>query len=80
MPVSKIVEQFTDDDFTLIVYDLATDTELYHGPASEIFDDNAGNYLVVSIDPPREAYEVTLNVDTTDEDMYIVEEEVFDEF
>lgn len=75
MTVWDIVQQFTDDDFTLVVFDLATETELYNGPAYDVYDDVAGSHLVVSMDPPRQALEVVLNVDTSDEDEFEIKEE-----
>ena len=64
MTVWDIVNQFTDDNFTLIVFDLATETELYHGDAGDVYYDEVGELPVVSVDPPARAWEVTLNVDT----------------
>lgn len=80
MSVREIVEQFTDDDFTLIVYDLATESVVYHDNASEVYDSEAGSMLVVSIDPPSQAYEITLNVDTSEDIQYeYIEDNVLEE-
>ena len=69
MSVWDIVQQFTDDDFILIVYDLATDTELYNGPASDVYDDPVGSAQVISMEPPRRELEVVLNVDSSDDEL-----------
>lgn len=68
MTVNDIVDQFTHDDFTLIIYDLATEEEIYNGPAGEVYFDPIGDLEVVSMDPPDRAWVVTLNVETTDDD------------
>lgn len=81
MSVSDIVEQFTDDGFTLIVYDMKSETEIYHGPASEVYYEDIGDLEVMSIDPPEKAWEITLNVEMTDDNFYDeAEEESFDIF
>lgn len=67
MTVQDIVDTFTDDDFTLIVYDLNSDTELYNGYASDVWkDDDISSLEVVSIDPPEKAWEIVLNVNVSE--------------
>lgn len=63
MTVWEIVNQFTDTNFNLIVYNLATETELYNGDADDVYYSDVGELQVVSIDPPARAWEITLNVD-----------------
>ena len=63
MTVWDIIEQFTDDGFTLIVYDIDSGEELYNGPAHDVYFEDAAGLEVVSIDPPEHAWEITLNVD-----------------
>ena len=65
MLVRNIVYLFTSEEFDLIVYDLATEEELYNGPASGVYDDPAAMEEVVSIDPPIQALKLKLNVDTS---------------
>ena len=67
MTVQDIIDTFTDDDFTLIVYDLHSDTELYNGDASDVWkDDDIASLEVVSIDPPEKAWEIVLNVNVSE--------------
>jgi len=78
MTVSDIIETFTDDGFTLILYDLTTETEIYKGSASDVFYEDVGDLEVMSIDPPEKAWEITLNVETSN-NFYDESEEDFDD-
>lgn len=62
MTVWDILNQFTNLDFTLIIYDVISKEELYYGGAAKVFYDDIGRLIVVAIQPPRRAYEVILNV------------------
>lgn len=64
MSVRDIVDQFTDTNFTLIVHDCGYyGDNIFNGPADDIYDDPAGGYPVVGMEPPKHAYEVILYVD-----------------
>ena len=80
MTVSEIIEQFTDDGFTLIIYDLTSEREIYNGPASEVYLEDVGDLEVMSIDPPEKAWEITLNVESEDNFYDEAEAEFVDEF
>ena len=79
MTVSEIIEQFTDDGFTLIVYDLASETELYRGYASDVYTEDVAELKVMSIDPPEKAWEITLNVEVNNNDYYSGDDSYFDD-
>lgn len=79
MTVAEIIEQFTDDGFTLIIYDLASETELYRGYASDVYTEDVAELEVMSIDPPEKAWEITLNVEVNNNDYYSGDDSYFDD-
>ena len=79
MTVAEIIEQFTDDGFTLIIYDLASETELYRGYASDVYTEDVAELEVMSIDPPEKSWEITLNVEVNNNDYYSGDDSYFDD-
>lgn len=62
MYISDFVSLFIDDNFTLVIYDLYSDREIWRGYASDLPDDYQYREIC-SIDTPTKDCVVTVNVE-----------------
>lgn len=79
MTVWDILNQFTNLNFTLIVNDVVSGEELYCGDAVEVKYTDVGSLIVVSMEPPKHAYEVILNVEVGLETLYLEDDYTIEE-
>lgn len=79
MTVWNILNQFTSLNFILIVHDIISGEDLYCGEAADVRYTDVGSLIVVSMNPPRRAYEVTLNVEVGLETLYLEDDYTIEE-